>query len=126
MGGSMLVLFGVLACNEPEPTRDTGNAPLLDDSATDDSSSDDTATESTPDDTAIETGDSGADDSGTPGATVSGIAATEHPVISSIRVRELVERHPGLARDQTLFMPTTTEPSDARSSLPLASGGRST
>ena len=83
----MLLVLGVLACTESAPPKDTGNEPLLDDSATDDSATDDSATESGLDDSAPETGDSGTDDSATPpGANVSGLAAAEHPVISSIVV----------------------------------------
>jgi hypothetical protein len=83
----MLVLFGVLACTESKPPGETGNGPLFgDDSSTDDSATDDSATESSPDDSATETGDSGTDDSATSVATVSDLAAAEHPVISSIVV----------------------------------------
>jgi hypothetical protein len=83
----MLVVFAVLACTESKPPSQTGNGSHFgDDSSTDDSAADDSAT-SVSDDTAKETGDSRTtDDSATAVATVSDLAASEHPVISSIVV----------------------------------------
>jgi hypothetical protein len=118
----MLVLLGVLACTESKPPGETGE-PLLGD----DSSSDDTAT-STPDDTSTETGDSGTDEPGTPGATVSDLAATEHPVISSIVVvtwtqdagAEVSARPVSWDGSETRTVTDTTMPSSRKVSTPCA------